>query len=161
MLTRLTRATRLRAGKLLALIYMLCVLAPSLAFAFSDGSHAAPCLTEDEHAMGIVHVHDNADRTAGHVHADGHVHDHSSSAQTMGDHEGQGGPAKSVSDSDTAADHHKTSGGQCCGMVCVSALPATVAELTGPSRLTSRCEPARYPGIADNLPHTLYRPPNS
>lgn len=161
MLTRVTRATRLRAGKLLALIYMLCVLAPSLAFAFSDGSRAAPCLTEDEHAMGIVHVHDNADRAAAHVHADGRIHDHSATVQNAGDHEGDDRSAKSVGDPATTTDHHKSSGGQCCGMVCVSALPATIAELTGPSRLTSRCEPARYPGIANNAPPTLYRPPNT
>jgi hypothetical protein len=55
LLTRLTKAKRLKAGKLLALLYLLCLLASPLGFAFS--SRAASCLVEDEHGKGIAHVH--------------------------------------------------------------------------------------------------------
>src|SRR5258708_21232662 len=72
MLVRLTRAGRLMAGKILASIYMLCVLMPAPSFAFADGALAAPCLTDPDHAMGIVHVHETAVGTAQHVHHEGH-----------------------------------------------------------------------------------------
>lgn len=105
--------------------------------------------------MGIVH--DHAGHSAVHVHADGHAHDRSAFAQVD-----ESGVWSTESGGDPVApgDHPKSSGGRCCGMVCVTALPATFAELTGPSALTSRCEPARHPRIADDAPPALYRPPN-
>mgnify|MGYP000162021222 CR=1 FL=1 len=54
MLSRLTGTRRTTAGRLLALVYLFCVLAPAMSFAFADGARAAACLTEDEHGMGIV-----------------------------------------------------------------------------------------------------------
>src|SRR5260370_38689880 len=70
---RLSRARRWRAGWLLALAYLLCVLAPTISFAL-PGSHAlAPCLIDASHVPGMVHVHDGP---AQHVHKDGHMHDH-------------------------------------------------------------------------------------
>ena len=66
------------AGRLLALAYLFCVLAPAMSFAFADGARAAPCLIENEHGMGIVHEHGIV---AQHVHEDGRTHDHSSPAR--------------------------------------------------------------------------------
>ncbi len=63
MLGRLTRAGRLRAGKILASIYMLCVLMPALSLAFADGAIAAPCLTDPDYATGLVHIHETATGT--------------------------------------------------------------------------------------------------
>jgi hypothetical protein len=57
--------------------------------------------------------------------------------------------------------HPKFSPGLCCGMPRVSALTPTVADLTRPPTLTSRCEPATYRLIADCAPTALYRPPNT
>ena len=54
MLSRLTGTRRTTAGRLLALVYLFCVLAPAMSFAFADGARAAPCLTEDKLGMGIV-----------------------------------------------------------------------------------------------------------
>ena len=49
MFVRLTRAKRLKAGWLLALAYVLCVLAPGVSFAFSEGGHA--------HDHSGIHAH--------------------------------------------------------------------------------------------------------
>src|SRR5579883_675076 len=78
MLNWLTRKRRWIAGRLLVLVYLFCVLAPAMSLAFADGARAAPCLTEDERGMGIVHVHEHVGRVAQHVHKTGRLHDHAS-----------------------------------------------------------------------------------
>ena len=143
------------AGRLLALAYLFCVLAPAMSFAFADGARAAPCLTENEHGMGIVHVHDHGG-VAKHVHKDGRIHDHSSPA--VAPDGGQAAAAAADSDS-LPLDHHKSSGGQCCGMVCVNALPATVTEFVRPIAPRSICLSTDYRAVADSGPPQLYRPP--
>ena len=167
MLGRLTRAGRLRAGKILASIYMLCVLMPALSFAFADGALAAPCLTDPDHAMGIVHVHETAAGTVQHVHNDAHPHDHAQSAKA-GHHDDMGMAshlAMSWADiqapSAPALDGHKAPGAQCCGMVCISALPASVTDFVTPTAPTSRCASETYRNVAGKAPPTLYRPPIS
>jgi hypothetical protein len=153
MLRRLTKTRRLMAGRLLALTYLFCVLAPAMSFAFADGARAAPCLTKDEHGGNIVHVHGGV---AKHVHEDGLTHHHSLSAAAP-DGEQLAGPA---ADSDSLPlDHHKSSGGQCCGMACVNALPATVVELVRPIAPRSICHFTEYRAVDDNGPPQLYRPP--
>lgn len=143
------------AGRLLALAYLFCVLAPAMSFAFADGARAAPCLTENEHGMGIVHVHEHGG-VAKHVHEDGGTHDHSSPAVAP-----DGGQvAAAAADADSLPlDHHKSSGGQCCGMVCVNALPATVTEFVRPIAPRSICLSTDYRAVADSGPPQLYRPP--
>ena len=143
------------AGRLLALAYMFCVLAPAMSFAFADGARAAPCLTENEHGMGIVHVHEHGG-VAKHVHADGRTHDHSSPAVAP---DGEQVAAAAADSNSLPLDHHKSSGGQCCGMVCVNALPATAAEFVRPIVPRSICLFTDYRAIADNGPPQLYRPP--
>src|SRR5216684_2965451 len=76
MLTSLTRLKRLRAGWIVALVYLLCVLAPTLSFALPGSRAVTPCLTEAAHGPGIVHLH--TDAPIQHVRIDGHVHDHAS-----------------------------------------------------------------------------------
>jgi hypothetical protein len=156
MLSRLTRTRRTTAGRLLALAYLFCVLAPAMSFAFGDGARATPCLTENEHGMGIVHEHASA--VAQHVHADGRSRDHSSPAVASAPEDGQA--AAAAADPDTLLlDHHKSCGGQCCGMACVSALPATVTELVRPTVPQSVCLSTDYQAVADNAPPQRYRPP--
>ena len=140
-------------GRLLALAYLFCVLAPAMSFAFADGARAAPCLTENEHGMGIVHEHGSV---AKHVHENGRTHDHSSPAAALDS--GQAAAATAASES-LPLDHHKSSGGQCCGMVCVNALPAAVAEFVRPIAPRSICLFTDYRAVADNGPPQLYRPP--
>lgn len=153
MLTRLTRTRRLVTARLLALAYLFCVLAPALSFAFAGAAHAAPCLTQDGHGRGIVHVQENAAGASQHVHADGHFHHHLAVAEAA---EHAAAAAQPVS---PAVDHHKSAGGQCCGMVCVSALPAALTDVVRPDAPRSICVSANYRAIADNTPPQHYRPP--
>lgn len=154
MLVRFNKARRLRAAWLLALVYMLCVLAPGVSFAFSDGSRAAPCLTDENHAFGIVHVHE-VKAPAQHVHADGHTHEH------PGSHAASGLSAGNDETPVPASGHHKAPGAQCCGMVCLSALPATIFEIVTPSMPMLAYVSETYRNVADNAPPRLYRPPIS
>ena len=156
MLSRLTRTRRLMAGRVLALAYLCCVLAPAMSFAFADGARAAPCLTQDEHGMGIVHVHEHG-VVAQHVPKDGHSHDPSSLAIASASEDGQ--TAVATDPDSSSLDHHKSSGGQCCGMVCVNALPATMTEVVRPTTPRSLCLSTDYRAVADNTPSQRYRPP--
>lgn len=139
------------------MIYLLCVLAPTLSFAFADGARAAPCLTEDEHGMGIIHVHEHV-RVAQHLHDGGRAHDHAVIAAGF---EPDAGLSSGTDPATPAGAHHKSAGGQCCGMACVSALPATITEIVQPDVPPSRCVSKNYRDVADNTPHQLYRPPNT
>lgn len=144
------------AGRLLALVYLFCVLAPAMSFAFSDGTRAGPCLTEDEHGMGIVHVHEHISAVAQHVQEDGRSHDHASSVVASAPDDGQ--TAAGSDPVSSPVNHDKSFGGQCCGMICVSALPAKLADIRPPAPRTI-CLSANYRAVADNTPPRLYRPP--
>jgi hypothetical protein len=141
------------------LIYLLCVLAPTISFAL-PGEHAvAPCLTDENHLPSIVHVHNETRPQR--VHKDGHVHDHSgghSLAHSDGDHRSVSGLLNNES-APGKAPH--SSHGQCCGLMCVTALPATLIDLATPSAPTARCEVEGYRKAADNTPPRLDRPPIS
>ena len=158
MLVRLTRAKRLRAGWLIALTYLVCVLAPAIAFAL-PGSHAvSPCLTDASHAAGLVHVHNEVQTQ--HVHNDGHAHDHSDASSHT-----NSGEDRSVS---TALNNRSVPekaphslDGKCCGLSCVTALPATLVEIVKPSVPVALCEVEGCRKVTDNAPPRLYRPPIS
>src|ERR1700730_1967517 len=76
MLVRLSRTKRLRAGWLISLIYLLCVLAPTVSFAWPGSRAVSPCLTEAAHLSGVVHMHTDAGIEQ--IRIDGHAHAHSS-----------------------------------------------------------------------------------
>ena len=119
MLVRLTRRKRLRAGWLIALAYLLCVLAPTISYALPGAHTPARCLTDENHVPGMVHVHSEPQ----HVHADGHAHDH---AAAQGLAAGDDDSMSMTSDSTSVPEKAKhSSDGQCCGLMCVTALPAT------------------------------------
>ena len=161
MLTSLTKLKRLRAGWIVALIYLLCVLAPTISYAL-PGKHAvAPCLADENHVPGVVHVHN--EMPTQHVHKDGRVHDHTgahshSHANAGSDHNSMliALDRKSVPEK---APH--SSDGQCCGLMCVTALPATVIDIVKPSVPTALCEVEGDRKVTDNAPPRLYRPPIS
>jgi hypothetical protein len=154
MLVRLTRVKRLRAGWLVAVAYLLCVLAPTISYAL-PGVHApARCLTDPNHVPGMVHVHSEPQ----HVHDGGEIHDHAAAqAHSDGDHS-----MSVASDSKPTPEKapHK-SGGECCGLMCVSAIPATVVDIVKPSAPTALCKVERYRNVADKAPPRRYRPPIS
>ena len=150
MLVRLTRAKRLKAGRFLALIYLLCVLVPGLSFAL-DGEHrAAPCITQNhgpgmhmiEHDAGVNQHLDDAHLA--------HDRSHEHIAETKISQANDNIPAKS---------QHKTSDTRCCGLVSFSAIPASEIVLIEPVALTSLCECEIYRSIADRTPPQHYRPP--
>jgi hypothetical protein len=142
MLARVNKSQRLKAGWCIALAYLFCVLAPSLSFAFADGSTSAPCLIED-HGPG-VHVHGPADQ---HLHHASAVHGH-----------GLGVPAKQTVPEKAP---QKTADTRCCGLVSASAIPAGETVVVGPMAITSRCETESTRVVSDNAPLRLYRPPIS
>ena len=158
MLVGLTRTQRRRAGWFVALAYLFCVLAPTLAFAL-PGGHATPyCLTDDDHVPGMVHVHHEGIM---HVHKDGHAHHHSgiqTHADSSADHDVK--PAALKGDAGPAKAPHSTDG-KCCGLMCVTALPAPLVAVIQPSVPKAVQFSDNYRKLADNAPPRLYRPPNS
>jgi len=157
MIIGLTRTRRVEAGWFVALIYLLCVLAPTLSFALPGSRAVTPCLTEAAHGLGAVHMH--TDAPVQYVHNDGHVHDYADvhSHANSGDQDrSMALNAKSVPEK---APH--SSDGQCCGLMCVTALPATLIDVVKPSAPTALCEVEGYRKVTDNAPPRLYRPPIS
>jgi hypothetical protein len=144
MLARLNKSQRLRAGWCIALAYLFCVLAPSMSFAFADGSRSAPCIIEDHDPA--MHMHGSAHQ---HVHDSVVAHDHSHGA---GVHEDGAVPAKGP---------QKTADTRCCGLISLSAIPLGEIVIAKPASLTSLCDIERTRGVADNAPPRLYRPPIS
>jgi len=159
MLVRLAKTKRLKAGWLLAITYMLCVLAPAASFALPGEHTVAPCLSDDSHVPGMAHVHNGAftqhsyqgehlhEHSAAHLHSSSSVDQHDSSIAPNDEH----APAK---------DSHSPDG-QCCGLMCLTALPAALVNFAEPSVVTSLCASEVYRPVADSGPVRHYRPPIS
>ena len=156
MLVRLTRVRRLWAVRFAVLVYALCIFAPTLSFAL-PGSHAvSPCLTDASHTPGTVHVH--AQAPAAHLHANGIMHDHAAVHSHAGPSHDAAAIKAAVSPAQTPAKGH-ASAAECCGLMCLTALPATLVEIATPSVPTATQAIEGYLEIADNGPSLLYRPP--
>lgn len=128
-------------GRLLALLYLLCVLAPGAALAF--GSGPTPCFDEP---IALAHVHDGV--AAAHDHASAHHHhggseDNHSAGDAGHDQHGKGGPAA------------------CCAMLCVSAIPTSLPYVVMPDQPVSTCASVVAQILHDEAPALLYRPPIS
>ncbi len=145
MLLQLTRAMRIKVGRIIALAYLFCVLAPAASLAW--GSSPAPCLDETlladlvplHHQMPGGHMHDGVP----HDHAGAHAH-HQAAAQ------------------DAPASHHhggKGTAGPCCAMMCVSALPADLPTVAKPTAPVSACAPEIVASLHSTAPPLHYRPP--
>ncbi len=149
MFVRWTRAARRQAARLIALAYILCVLAPVAALAAGTGS--APCLSDLQAASPAgmkmyetsAHRHGSMPHDAAAHHA-GMLHDHH------------------TEDGDKAADSrhdHGNAQALCCAMMCVSGLPAEFAAMAGisqPIAVDHTC-PRMHLSGKDASP--LYRPP--
>ena len=144
MLLQLTRSIRIRVGRIIALAYLFCVLAPAASLAW--GSGPAPCLDDAlladlvpmQHQMPAGHMHGSS-----HDHADVHAHHH-------------------VAAQDAPAQHHhdgKGKVGPCCAMMCVSALPADLPAVAKPVQPVSACVPDVVVSLHSEAPPLLYRPP--
>jgi hypothetical protein len=141
MIIGLTRTRRVGAGWFVALTYLFCVLAPTLSFALPGSGAVTPCLTEAAHGPGIVHMH--MDAPIQHVRIADHDHAMAFNGKSV--------PEKAPHSSD----------GQCCGLTCSSALPATLIDIVKPSVPTALCEVEGSRKVTDNAPPRLYRPPIS
>jgi hypothetical protein len=150
---------RLRAGWLIALIYLLCVLAPTLSFALPGSQAVAPCLIDASHVPGTVHVHAEARTQL--VHKDGHGHDHSGAHSHVSYDGDQRSMSIALNGKSVPEKAPHLSDGQCCGLMCVTALPATLIDIVKPSAPTALCEVEGYRKVTDNAPPRLYRPPIS
>ncbi len=135
MLSVLTKTFRVKAAIVLAALYMLCILAPSAAFAFSTNPGVAHCLTE-----GHVGVHDHGGKV--HVHADGTAHHH--------DNDGAAPPS---------SDNEKSPLATCCSLFSVVAISGEPGLNLGLYSSASIVLPA----LADSLngcgPDRINRPP--
>ncbi|GAB9178422.1 hypothetical protein [Bradyrhizobium diazoefficiens] len=145
MLLRLTRSMRIRVGRIIALAYLFCVLAPAASLAWGNGP--AQCL-DDALLADVVPVHHQT--PAGHMH-DGASHDHA------GPH---AHPQTAAQDA-PAPHHHDGKGtvGPCCAMMCVSALPADLPVVAKPLQPISACAPEIVASLRSEAPPLLYRPP--
>lgn len=142
MLSRLTKANRLRAAIVLAFFYALCSVVPAAAFVFGDGSQVAHCLTADnDHALHAAKPHEHSAANT-HAHADGTSHVHAK-------------PDAGKSD-----EHSRTSDSKCCGLMCITALPASLPNNKLPElpRMTAIAPVERH---ATGQPAVrLEKPPN-
>ena len=154
MLVRLSKAKRLRAGCVVALIYLLCVLAPTLSFALPDSKAVSPCLAGAEHVPGVMHVH-----SASHVDADEHVHDRAMAHSHGGASDHVSSVHAPTVPEQTPSKGSHVSDGKCCGLMCLSALPATLVEVMTPSVPRASTEVDRYLEVAESGPSERYRPP--
>jgi hypothetical protein len=57
MLVWLTKRLRHKAATLLVVLYAICLLAPSTAFALADAPRQAHCLTQADHGLAKAHAH--------------------------------------------------------------------------------------------------------
>lgn len=152
MLRYVTRSIRLRAAWLLAALYVLCIVLPAVSFAFGAGRNAA-CLVEEGYSFGKAHIHS--------VQADG-VH-------AASEYSPQANLEVKSASFDTAVEScgvahgadgaHKHRSSQCCGLSCVSALPATFAEVRHPAMPPMKRQAAVVQMLVDSASKPLYRPP--
>ena len=138
---------RIRVGRLVALAYLFCVLAPAAALAWGNGP--APCLGDDALLGGLVPVDHQV--VASHAHDGNVTHDHA------GMHTHHETAAQDI----PAPHHHDGKGkpGPCCAMMCVIALPADLPGVAKPVQPISACEPEIVASLHSEAPPLLYRPP--
>ncbi|WP_244521572.1 hypothetical protein [Bradyrhizobium sp. DOA9] len=131
-------------GRIIALAYLFCVLAPAASLAWGS---AAPCLG-DEALAELVPVHHHM--VASHVASHGDV-----------PHEHAGTSSQTAAKDAPVPNHHDGKGtvGPCCAMMCVSALPADLPSVATPVRPMSTCAPEIVPSLHSAAPPQHYRPP--
>jgi hypothetical protein len=137
---RVGKSARVVAGRLIALIYLFCVLAPGAAPAF--GSGPTPCFDVEFPAIPAAVTHTHAEGTL-RDHGGMHLHHHANAA---------GVPAKHDHDG-------KSLPGPCCAMLCVTALAADLPVIVKPSLPISICVHDAYQTVRGRAPPVLYRPP--
>jgi hypothetical protein len=143
-----------RAAGFAALLYLVCVVMPSVALALADGAVSAYCFDEiaEEVAALQIKSHDHV-----HVHSDGTVHHHvdkaaSAVAQDQTEHDTGG----------TGSQGHPkghSHNGDCCGLFGFTAvLPALSTPITEPAAYHIE-QPILTNCLAGCGPERINRPP--
>ncbi|WP_349643308.1 hypothetical protein [Bradyrhizobium japonicum] len=127
-------------GRIIALAYLFCVLAPAASLAWGS---AAPCLGDDALADLVP------------------AHHHMAASHGDAPHEHAGTDSQTAAKDAPAPHHHGGKGtvGPCCAMMCVSALPADLPSVATPVQPTSTCAPEIVPSLHSAAPPQHYRPP--
>ena len=161
MLVRLTRNRRTKAGWFVALIYLLCIMAPTLSYALPGERTVVPCMSMESAMPSSMHMH-GQDVQPIHAYIGDHIHDHSAHAMAMADDVDQSLMAAAIASDETPSKKgaHST-GGQCCAQMCVSAMPASLVDFARPAIPTLVRIAVIYRAVADNAPAVHYRPPIS
>jgi hypothetical protein len=136
---------------MLALLYLLCVMTPTIALAL-PGTATPDCLVMTD-GTAIVHAHNRTSAEPQHhsMHgAQGAAHVHDIAVDDAA-------PAATT----PAPHNHSSAGASCCELMCLTALPAMFAGVSPPDRPVSRCLNEASRVISGNAPPTLYRPPIS
>jgi hypothetical protein len=158
-LARLSRSVRCRAGRTVALIYLLCVLAPSFAFAFGAGGLSEHCLFDDGPVAALpYHLDVASSETRAHSFNHLHAHDHGGASHH---HDASMHKADESSRAVPHSGHHAPIDLQCCGMLSIPAMPAAVTEVVTPSTPQAFLVPEAGRHLVENPPALLYRPPIS
>jgi hypothetical protein len=138
MLSALNKQVRGKAAIVLAVVYALCVLAPSATFAVAAPAAIAHCLQEDHGFVAPAH-HEGAT----HQHTDGTAHEHD------GDH-------AAITHADNGHEDH---GKSCCGLLSAVGItgdpPYTIGALTVASLLL----PVLPGAMSGRSPERINRPP--
>jgi hypothetical protein len=133
----------MKAGWIVALVYLLCVMAPTLSYAL-PGEFAVPCMSMGGLMSDSMQMHDHS---PAHAMAMSDDHERSSMSAAM---DGEEAPSNKGP--------HTTSG-QCCALMCVSAMPAPLFDFAMPPVPTVVRIATGYRAAADNAPAVQYRPP--
>ena len=142
MLSVLTKTFRAKAASVIATLYVLCILAPTVAFSLSDNPAVAHCLIEGHvgvHDQGSEHKHDGML----HVHADGTAHQ---------PHDEGAAPQPSGNDGKAAV-------ATCCGLFSVVAIPGEPVPSLGLDSLASVVLPVLGEALTGRGPDRINRPP--
>jgi len=149
MLMRSTSRMRVKAARILVALYAVCLAVPVAGFVLAD-SALAHCLTPVAQVQQASHAgHDHQATHAGMTHAHG-GHDHHAGADAVAVMDDQSGTTQTGGKSTTPP---------CCGVMCVSALPASPFELTSEGVNHAPVLAVADAGISGQAPDTLYRPP--
>ena len=135
MLSVLTKTFRAKTAIVTAALYMLCILAPSAAFAFSANPGVAHCLTE-----GHVGVHDHGGKVHVHAHGIAHQHGHDGAVPPSGDNE-------------------KSRVAACCSLFSVVAISGESSLNLGLYSPASIVPPILADALSGRGPERINRPP--
>ena len=143
---------RIRAAIAVTLLYAVCILAPSAAFAFAPPGAAAHCLTEP---LGAAHVPQEQAVAINDVQARGGKHIHSDDVQASGGHiHSDAGMPDQHSDADGKKSH-----GNCCGLFCVTAMTHEAAPALAAPPAAPLIGPGQDFQLAGRGPDRINRPP--